>query len=70
MLIVVRDEIESLRVRRDKFDAARDDLMADIYAAFERGESNARIARSVDWSREYIGKLRKAWESGAEAPPS
>ena len=70
MLIVVRDEIQSLRVHRDEFDAARDALMADIYAAFERGESNARIARSVDWSREYIGKLRKAWESGSDAPPS
>lgn len=70
MLIVVRDEIESLRVRRDKFDAARADLMAEIHAAFERGEKDARIARSVDWSREYIGKLRKAWESGSDAPPS
>lgn len=70
MLIVVRDEIGDLRGRRDRYDAAKDALMAGIYAAFERGESNARIARSVDWSREYIGKLRKAWESGAEVPPS
>lgn len=70
MLIVVRDEIENLRVLRDQFDTARDALMGAIYDAFERGESNARIARSVDWSREYIGKLRKAWESGSDAPPS
>lgn len=70
MLIVVRDEIDDLRGRRDQFDTAKAALMAGIYAAFERGESNARIARSVDWSREYIGKLRKAWESGADAPPS
>jgi hypothetical protein len=60
MTAVARDEIPALRALRDAYDQARDALMAGIEAEFERGEKDARIARSVDWSREYIAKLRKA----------
>lgn len=58
MLDVARDEITELRALRDEYDRARDALMAGIQKAIDDGESNARIARSVDWTREYIAKLR------------
>lgn len=58
MIDVARDEIPELRALRDDYDRARDALMAGINKAFDEGESNARIARSVDWTREYIAKLR------------
>jgi hypothetical protein len=60
MLDVARDEIPELRALRDDYDRARDALMAGINKAIDGGESNARIARSVDWTREYIAKLRDA----------
>jgi hypothetical protein len=63
MTVVARDEIPELRALRDAFDQARDALMAGIYEQFDRGEKDARIARSVDWTREYIGKIRKARDS-------
>lgn len=56
---MARDEIPELRELRDQYDSARDALMKGIEEAIERGESNARIARSVDWSREYIARIRK-----------
>ena len=60
---VARDEIPELRALRDDYDRARDALMAGINKAIGEGETNARIARSVDWTREYIAKLRKEAES-------
>lgn len=66
---VARDEIPELRVLRDEYDRARDALMAGINKALDEGQTNARIARSVDWTREYIAKLRKeadAAKDGAE----
>lgn len=63
MLDVARDEIPELRVLRDDYDRARDALMEGINKAIGGGESNARIARSVDWTREYIAKLRAAKQS-------
>jgi hypothetical protein len=60
MLDVARDEIPELRALRDDYDRARDALMKGINKAIDEGESNARIARSVDWTREYIAKLRDA----------
>lgn len=59
MLNMARDEIPELRALRDDYDRARDALMAGIKTAIDGGESNARIARSVDWSREYIARIRK-----------
>lgn len=44
----------------DRADAAR---KAGVEKAFADGEPNARIARSVDLSREYIGRWRKKWEA-------
>jgi hypothetical protein len=63
MLDVARDEITELRALRDDYDRARDALMKGIHTAIDDGETNARIARSVDWTREYIAKLRKEAES-------
>jgi len=65
---VARDEIPQLRILRDEYDRARDALMEGISRALTEGETNARIARSVDWTREYISKLRK--ESDATKEPS
>lgn len=56
---MARDEIPELRKLRDQYDRARDALMAGIEKQLDLGESNARIARSVDWSREYIARIRK-----------
>lgn len=58
MIAVARDEIPELRALRDDYDRARDALMEGIHKAIDDGETNARIARSVDWTREYIAKLR------------
>lgn len=55
---VARDEIPELRALRDEWDRARVALMAGIYKAMDDGETNARIARSVDWTREYVAKIR------------
>lgn len=67
MALMARDEIPELRQLRDEYDAARDKLMETIGKHIDAGEKNARIARSVDWSREYIAKLRNARAHG-EAP--
>lgn len=66
MLDVARDEIPELRALRDDYDRARDALMEGIRKAIDGGESNARIARSVDWTREYIAKIRSKKPSEAE----
>jgi len=70
MLTVARDEIPKLRQLRDSLDEAeqraaeivdppKQALMEAIEEAFATGEPDSRIARSVDWSREYVGRLRK-----------
>lgn len=72
MLLVARDEIPKLRDLRDSLDEAetaaaeivdppRKALLEAIEEAFAAGEPDSRIARSVDWSREYVGRLRKKW---------
>jgi hypothetical protein len=68
MAAMARDEIPELRQLRDEYDRARDALMAAIHRQIDQGESNARIARSVDWSREYIARIRKEREAGG--PPA
>lgn len=66
---VARDEIAELRALRDEYDRARDALMEGIRQHLPT-ESNARIARSVDWTREYIARLRKeAEQQGAPGEP-
>ncbi|MFF2933512.1 hypothetical protein [Streptomyces mirabilis] len=65
---MARDEIPELRQLRDEYDRAREALMAAIGKHLDQGESNARIARSVDWSREYIARIRKEREPGAGGP--
>lgn len=62
---MARDEIPELRALRDEYDRARDALMTAIYKHLDLGESNARVARSVDWSREYIARMRKEREAEA-----
>lgn len=72
MTAMARDEIIELRHLRDEYDRARDALMAAINKHLDAGESNARIARSVDWSREYIARIRKErdGEGTTRAPES
>ena len=70
---MARDEIPELRALRDEYDRVRDALMEGIGKYLDRGETNARIARSVDWTREYIARIRKdrdAEANAAEQPPS
>lgn len=67
MLDVARDEITELRDLRDDYDRARDALMKGIHKAIDAGETNARIARSVDWTREYIAKIRKETDAAKKA---
>jgi hypothetical protein len=70
---MARDEIPELRALRDEYDRVRDALMEGIGKYLDRGETNARIARSVDWTREYIARIRKdrdAEVNAAEQPPS
>lgn len=65
MAAMARDEIPELRALRDEYDRARDALMAAIHKNLDAGETNARIARSVDWTREYIARIRKDREADA-----
>lgn len=67
---VARDEIPELRALREAYDTAREKMLKGIETAFAKNQPNARIARSVDWTREYVGKLRKDWEAGQPAQPS
>lgn len=64
---MARDEIPELRALRDEYDRARDALMGAIHKHLDLGESNARIARSVDWSREYIARMKKEREAEGSA---
>lgn len=61
---MARDEIPELRKIQDAYDRADAARKAGVEKAFADGENNARIARSVDLSREYIGRWRKKWEAG------
>lgn len=65
MLRMAKDEIPELRTLRDEYDRARKRLMAGIRKSIADGESLAKIGRSVDWSREYIAKIRDG-KAGAE----
>ncbi|MFC7739664.1 hypothetical protein ACFQXA_37925 [Nocardiopsis composta] len=57
---MAKDEIEHLRKLRDDYDRARAALMQGIRDELEarNGKDLALIGRSVDWSREYIAKIR------------
>lgn len=60
MGFMAKDEIEHLRKLRDEYDRARAALMQGIKDEIEarNGKDMALIGRSVDWSREYIAKIR------------
>lgn len=64
---MARDEIPELRKIQDTYDRADAARKAGVEKAFANGEPNARIARSVDLSREYIGRWRKKWEAARAA---
>jgi hypothetical protein len=51
----------------DAYQAAHRALKEGVIAELDRGETNARIARSVDWTREYIAKLRASKQSDPKA---
>lgn len=47
----------------DAYQAAHRALVDGVLAELDRGEDEDRIARSVDWTREYIAKLRAKKEA-------
>ncbi|MFG1619538.1 hypothetical protein ACGFI3_42870 [Nonomuraea wenchangensis] len=55
---MAKDEIPELRSLREAYDRAREALMVGIREEIAKGENLAKIGRSVDWSREYIAKIR------------
>ncbi|WP_435110124.1 hypothetical protein [Nocardiopsis synnemataformans] len=59
---MAKNEIERLRKLREEYDRAREALLRGIDEELEErdGRDLSLIGRSVDWSREYIGKLNKA----------
>lgn len=63
---MAKDEIPELRKLRDEYDAARERLLAGIRKHLKT-ETPSRIARSVDWSREYIAKIRDGKTGGRKS---
>ncbi|MEV4246927.1 hypothetical protein AB0J63_26380 [Streptosporangium canum] len=55
---MAKDEIPELRKLRDAYDEARSALFAGIRKHLAEGRGPSEIGRSVDWSREYIAKIR------------
>lgn len=55
---MAREEIPELRKLRDDYDRARTALFAGIREHLKAGRGPSEIARSVDWTREYIAKIR------------
>ena len=55
---MAKEEIPELRELRDAYDRARANLFAGIHKHLKEGRGPSEIARSVDWSREYIAKIR------------
>jgi hypothetical protein len=62
----MKDEIPELRKLRDEYDKARERLLAGIKEHLAEGQTPSRIARSVDWSREYIAKIRDGKAGGSK----
>lgn len=61
---MAKDEIPRLRKLRTDYDKARERLLAGIKDELDQGQTPSRIARSVDWSREYIAKIRDGKTGG------
>ena len=55
---MAKEEIPELRALRDEYDRARKNLFAGIRKHLAAGRGPSEIGRSVDWSREYIAKIR------------
>ncbi|MGW3346817.1 hypothetical protein ACWDA3_26190 [Nonomuraea rubra] len=55
---MAKDQIPELRELRDQYDKARAALFAGIREQLRKQEPLAKIGRSVDWSSEYIAKIR------------
>ncbi|MEU6725578.1 hypothetical protein ABZ917_17875 [Nonomuraea wenchangensis] len=55
---MAKEEIPELRKLRDDYDRARAALFAGIRKHLSEGRGPSEIARSVDWTREYIAKIR------------
>jgi hypothetical protein len=55
---MAKEEIPELRKLRDDYDRARAALFAGIRKHLSEGRGPSEIGRSVDWSREYIAKIR------------
>lgn len=53
-----KSEIAELRKLRTQYDNARARLLAGIRKAFEDGHGPAEVGRSVDWSSEYVARIR------------
>ncbi|WP_282779133.1 MULTISPECIES: hypothetical protein [unclassified Nocardia] len=48
----------ALRAKREAYDTARAELLAEIKAALDDGEGPSAIARDTKFTREYIAKIR------------
>lgn len=55
---MAKEEIPELRKLRNEYDRARANLFAGIRKHLKEGRGPSEIGRSVDWSREYIAKIR------------
>lgn len=53
-----KTEVPELRRLRTQYDKARARLLAGIRKAFEDGHGPSEVARSVDFSREYVAQIR------------
>jgi hypothetical protein len=56
--VMAKNEIPELRQLRDDYDKARERLLASIHRYLAAGRGPSEIGRSVDWTREYIAKIR------------
>lgn len=63
---MARDEIAELRKLRNDYDRSRRRLFAGIRRYLELGHGPSKIARSVDFSREYIAQIRDGKAKDAE----
>jgi hypothetical protein len=57
---MAENQIAELRDLRSQYDAAREKLSAAVRQHLQAGASPALVARSVNWSREHVSKIRVA----------
>ncbi|MFE6931738.1 hypothetical protein ACFVDT_06875 [Streptomyces sp. NPDC057699] len=71
LMDTARLELAAQRYREAEqaLDAARDDLKAEAVAALQQDDergNQATVARITGWTREYVRRVKKAADEGAE----